>query len=119
MSDFWNKIMGFWKSSDGDAKAAHVTNGDNHAVVFDSLRVLIVQDDEGYWFAQSRDIDYAAGGDSLESVQRNFEIGLSETIKAHLEHFGSIERIMKTPKPDDWRDLLSQNCGKYGLTIKH
>jgi predicted RNase H-like HicB family nuclease len=115
MSGLFNRLIQFWRSSDGNSQAAHMREGDNHAIVFNSLRVLIVQDEEGYWFAQSRDIDYAAGGDTLEDVQRNFETGLSQTIKVHLEHFGNIDRIMRTPKPEDWQ--FNQHCNKYGLTM--
>ncbi len=108
-----------WTSDtpNSNGKAVHVCNGEKHAVVFDSLRVLIVKDDEGLWFAQSCDIDYASSGKSLEDVQRNFELGLSETIKAHLEHFGNIDRIMRTPAQEDWRDLLDKSHGDYGLTM--
>jgi hypothetical protein len=93
--------------SESRGEAVHAQSGNRHAVLIDSMRVVIVPDGPGLWFAQSLDIDYAASGPSITEVQRNFERGLSTTIKIHLERFGNIDRIMKTPDLEDWLPLIS------------
>lgn len=116
MKDLIERIR-CWVSefSFSNGKAVHVQKGDNHTVVFDALRVVIVKDGD-CWFAQSIDIDYFATGETLKEVQENFEIGLSATIADHLEAFGNIDRIMRTPQLEDWRPLVSDDHGAYDVS---
>lgn len=100
----------------GRGHAVHVIAGNNHTVAILSMRVIIVQDSPNTWFAQSLDINYAAGGLSIEEVKRNFEQGLSGTLKAHLEKFGNIDRIMQSPPFEDWGHLL-ENAGQFEFSM--
>lgn len=90
----------------GRACAEHTQADGNHTVKLDALRVLICPDGEGLWFAQGIDLDYAAGGTSVDDVKRRFENGLLATIQAHLRRFGTIERLLKTPSPGVWMPLV-------------
>jgi hypothetical protein len=119
MNELFKKIQ-CWVSdlAGSNGKAIHAHDGkDHHAVAIESMKVIIVKDSENSWFAQSIDIDYASSGNSLEEVQKNFEIGLSATIAAHLRRFGNLDRIMRTPKMDNWRHLVSSEHGAYDVTI--
>ena len=97
------------------AQAAHVHREDNHAVLIAALRVLIQPDTEGLWFAQGIEIDFAASGTSLDDVKRRFVNGLSETIHAHLEKFGSIDKLLRFAPEDAWKSLLEAK--DYELTL--
>jgi hypothetical protein len=78
----------------------------SHRVAFRALRVVIFADTDGMWSAQGLDLDYAACGESVSDVQGRFVQGLCETIQAHLERFGSLERMMKHPPAEVWQKLL-------------
>jgi len=117
-----NKILNHirqWASeiAGGSGSAVHIRAGNRHAVAIASMRVIIVQDGLNTWFAQSLDIDYASNGSSIEDTQRNFETGLSSTIKAHLERFGNIDRIMKSPPLEDWIPLVSRNGDEFEFSM--
>jgi len=106
-----------WSSEvpDSEGVAVHASKGDTHAVMFGDLRVHIVRDGHDCWYAFSPDINYSASGMSLESVQSNFEKGLSATIKAHLKRFGTIEKIMKTPEMN--KDISMEDCQSYRFSL--
>jgi hypothetical protein len=78
-----------------ETTAFHAQSSDSsvNVVGFGNLRVFVVED-EGMWFAECQDINYAAQGGSLDEVQRNFERGLSATVDEHLRVFGSIENLL-------------------------
>lgn len=109
-----NRIKG-WVSElpDGEGHAVHAVSENNHVVAIKSMRVIILQDGQDTWFAQSMDIDYAASGLSIEDVQKNFEVGLSATIKAHLEEFGNMNQIMRSPNFEDLVSLLLENGKQF------
>ena len=86
---------------------AHVAKGNQHRVILNDVRVIIVPDGDR-WFAQGIDIDYATDGSSIHEVQQNFERGLSLTIKANLQRLGTIDRIMRSPDMSVWAPLLQQ-----------
>ena len=87
------------------ARALHLQgDDDSHAVLLDRLRVLVVEQD-GHWFAQGVQVDYAADGDSLEDVKRRFETGLCATMGAHIREFGTIEGVLKYAPEEDWKSL--------------
>lgn len=112
------KMLMHWVSeitgSDGEAILIETKDG-CQTLAMKSLRVLIIQDSTETWFAQSLDIDYAASGETLEDVQKNFERGLSATIRAQLDRFGNIDKIMKTPVIDN----LSEFDGCDGYKMSH
>lgn len=116
MSSFFkNLFRGVWTASDeSEGRAIHVCDEHNkHTIAMQYIRVLIVQDDDNTWYAQSMDIDYAASGTTLENVQENFAKGLIGTLKANLEKFGHIRRVMESPPLSDWVHLLTQNPQTY------
>jgi hypothetical protein len=73
--------------------AVHEQSDDLHVVGLGNLRVFIIED-EGMWFAQCQDINYAAQGASLAEVKQNFEQGLAATVDEHLKVFGNIENLL-------------------------
>lgn len=76
-----------------------------HFVGIRNLRVVITNDD-GSWFAQALEIDYAAEGASLEHVQRCFEDGLKSTVNEHLRLFGTIDKLISPAPSEVWREVL-------------
>lgn len=86
------------------ARAIHFKSSDCEGVVIGSLRV-IVSEQQGYWFAQGIEIDFAASGSSLDDVQERFEHGLVETISAHLSKYGTIEKLLKYAPKSEWQGL--------------
>jgi hypothetical protein len=65
-----------------------------HDLPISALRVLVVRDN-AQWFARGIEIDYAASGDTMSDVQRRFERGFLLTVRAHLDKFGTINRLLK------------------------
>jgi len=80
------------------AKAVHAKKrtdkGTAHVVGIGDLRVMIVEE-EGHWFAQGLEIDYAADGLSLDDVKRRFEQGLASTVSEHVKIYGSIQHLLR------------------------
>ena len=107
------KILKRWASefSDSHGRAAHVTNGVQHRVILNQVRVILIPDG-GRWFAQGIDINYATDGATLVEAQQNFERGLSLTLKANLQRLGHIDRIMATPPAEAWMPLI-RDCGQH------
>lgn len=89
-----NKVHVRRAAKAGNAVALHVTDGDHDHTAFGQLRVLITREG-GVWFAQGLEIDYAASGTSLEDVKDRFSRGFCMTVQAHLEQFGTIDKLLK------------------------
>ena len=89
------------KQQDEKAYAAHADAGDQHAVPVNALRVVVTQD-EGQWFAQGPELDYAAAGTTEEDVKTRFAQGLGATINEHIRIYGNIERVVKVAPQDAW-----------------
>ena len=83
----------------GDRAEAH---GEDHAVGIGDLRVTIVQEDEGCWFAQGLEVDFAEQGDSLADVRERFEASLADTIREHIEVRGNIRALLRLAPEDVW-----------------
>jgi len=96
--------------------ATHLQDDDCHAVIVDSLRVLIIPD-EGGWFAQGLEIDYAAGGDSVEDVKQRFQQGLESTIHEHLRVFGNIDNLLNKQAPSEEWELYAKNKKQFALSM--
>lgn len=60
------------------------------------MRVMVTHDD-GSWFAQGIDLDYAAEGETFEDMKSRFESGLVATIQEHLNVYGALEQFIKPP----------------------
>ena len=93
----------------GTATAIHGIKESNgraaHVVGIGNLRVMITHDD-GAWFAQALEIDYASQGSSIADVKRRFEDGLRATIDEHLKIFGSIEKLLQPAPREVWVELV-------------
>lgn len=86
-----------------NVKFNHQKDGDgNHTVSVSGLRVLITEDAAGLFCAQGLEIDYAAAGDSVESVRDNFMNGFCETILQHLDVFGDCKALLIQGPQDAW-----------------
>lgn len=70
-----------------------------------NLHVIITSDD-GSFFAQAAEIDYAAQGDSLEDVKGRFQQGLCATIHEHLTVYGNIEHLVHPAPPEVWKEIF-------------
>lgn len=92
------------RSHPSGAMAIHDFQGTDHIVGIGNLRVIMCKDN-GLWFAQGLEIDYAANGKSLAEVKRNFEHGLAATIRLHLQSFDSIDKLLVPAPADTWKEL--------------
>jgi hypothetical protein len=95
------------------AVAVHAATKDGvHVVGVGNIRVVIVPDD-GSYFAQGLDLDYAAQGSDLQSTKKNFEDGLSATIEKHLQMFGDIRRLLRVAPPDICQRVLLNSSAQF------
>lgn len=97
--------------SAGKSKAKHVSKGDMHFISLSALHVLLMQDGDG-WFAQGREIDYAAGGATIDEVKKNFGEGLARTIEAHLAKYENITKLLKFVPGETWNEFLKNPPAK-------
>jgi hypothetical protein len=70
-----------------------------------NLHVMITHDD-GSWFAQGGEVDYAAQGDNLEDVKARFQSGLCSTLHEHLTVYGHLDHINKPAPGDVWAEVV-------------
>lgn len=70
-----------------------------------NLHVLVTNDD-GSWFAQAAEIDYAAQGSDLTDVKSRFEEGLCQTIHQHLKVYGNIDHMIQPAPQEVWQELV-------------
>jgi hypothetical protein len=68
---------------------------DAHIVAVWNLRVWVTEEDDGFFFAQGLEVDYAAQGSSLEEVMNTFFEGFTRTIDAHLREYKDISNFLK------------------------
>ena len=83
-----------------------------------NLHVLVTHD-EGGWFAQGAEVDYAAQGSSLENVKKHFEEGFAETIHLHLKMYGTAKYFLSNSAPPDVFGELLKATEKTGYTFSH
>lgn len=84
----------------------HSTDGSTHLVGIGPIKVIICEED-GTWFAQGVDIDYAANGSSFIDVKKSFELGLAGTIDLHIKLYGNLKSFLKQAPPEVWEELYS------------
>lgn len=72
---------------------------------FTTTKAIIKQNEDGF-YVQSLNLDYAACGSSLESAKSNFIIGLSGTVVAHIEKYGSYRKLLLKACPLEAKDLF-------------
>ena len=96
----------------------HLKNGDTHVVGLNALRVLLVKDGND-WFAQGLEVDYFAGGSSVDEAKKNFEDGLAKTIHEHLRMHGNLEKLLQVAPQSVWSEFFtlaaSPDCFKESL----
>lgn len=91
--------------SERQTSAMHAQHGKAHVVGLNALRVMLLED-EGSWFAQGLEIDYAASGRTIDEAKSNFEEGFRKTIHEHLLMHGGIERFLKVADQAAWDEYL-------------
>jgi hypothetical protein len=91
---------------------------ETHVVGIGNLRVKITHED-GAWFAQGLEIDYAAQGSSREDVKRRFEKGLLATIGEHLRIYGTIKKLLQPAAPEMWQELADASEARYSQVSIH
>lgn len=94
-----------------------MANTQQYQVLVWNLRVIVTNDDGG-WFAQGLELDYAAQGGSLEEVKKNFEDGLGASIQAHLTIHGNLDQFLK-PAPKEILQDLSKGIANKRLILQH
>jgi hypothetical protein len=80
-------------STRSGAKAIHGIHNDDHIVGIGNLRVIMCKH-KGIWWAQGIEINYGASGKTMAQAKKNFEHGLSATIRLQLEAFDSIDKLL-------------------------
>ena len=108
------KVETYTASTKSGSKAAHAKAGDMHAIALKDIRVFLVPDGEA-WYAQALELDYAAGGNSIEEAKTNFEEGLIATICEYLKYYGSIEKFLKPAPPEDWQEYYQTPANQLHL----
>ena len=96
--------------------AQHLQQDNNHQVMLKSLHVVMCQDD-GLWFAQGLEIDYAAYGASVEQAKKHFESGMVATIHEHLKMYGTLEKFFKPAPEDEWKPTYSKTFNFASLSV--
>jgi len=107
------------KKGSDEPMAVHAQEGENHMVGIGPIRVLLLNDDGG-WFAQGLEVDFVASGDSVEEVKHNFGNDLCQTLHENLRVHGSIAPVLKAAPPEFWARYfeLSQSL-KYWQVSTH
>jgi hypothetical protein len=96
--------------------ALHTHDGkETHGFAIINLHVLI-QNDDGSWFAQGLEIDYAAEGATIEDAKTNFENGLSATIFEHIKVYGHFWGVLKPAPEEAWRTWWAATKNKLVFT---
>lgn len=72
------------------------------------LRVLITNDD-GSWFLQGVEIDYAAEADSLDGAKACFKDGIGATARRHLGVFGQTNNMLQPAPAEVWKRAVKAN----------
>jgi predicted RNase H-like HicB family nuclease len=95
-------------------------DGEHHVVGLGNIRVLLLPDD-GAWYAQGLDIDYAVQGETLEEAKKEFEEGLDAMVHEHIRVYGNIKRMLKVA-PDEMWNLANDPAAqlrRYGQVTHH
>jgi hypothetical protein len=98
----------------GETSLAHIDAGKLHAILLDSLRVRLFNDD-GCWFAQGLEIDHFAQGATEDKAKEHFISSLKSTIKHHLEMYGHLKNLT-VPAPKEILDEARNAPVKKKLT---
>ena len=69
-----------------------------------NIRVLLIPEDGG-WFAQGLEIDYAAQGDTIRGAKKEFEDGLEAAVDAHLKKNGTVTALLHPAPFEVWKQV--------------
>lgn len=83
----------------GPTIMAELSAGDLHTILLHAHRVVVFNDDGG-WFAQGLDIDHFAQGDTQESAIGNYTESFEWMIQEHLDTYKSLRHI-RVPAPKE------------------
>lgn len=103
------------KKTTAVAFQASTNDGLKAVVGIGNLRVLLLNDD-GSWFAQGLEIDYAAQGATLEEVKRRFQDGLMGTVSEHLRMYGDIGKLLQPAPSEIWQKIVQPQCQRQTFT---
>jgi hypothetical protein len=78
----------------------HIHDDGSHVVFIEGLRVWLFQSYD-YWVAQGLDIDFTTDGATQEEAIHSFLESLCKTILEHINHFGSLEKLVARRAPDE------------------
>lgn len=89
--------------------AAYVSNGQQgvHAASVKALRVMLLPEENGAWFAQGLEIDYFACGASIDEAKKNFAEGLARTVCDHLVIHGNLNKVLVPASKEEWGVYLN------------
>lgn len=76
-----------------------------------ALHVMLLPDDGG-WFAQGLEIDYAASGKTQEEAKNNFGQGLGMTFCEHLIMYGHIKKALVPAGQEAWDEYYKTPADK-------
>ena len=96
-----------------------VTDGKNATAEIKSLHVMLLPDD-GHWFAQGLEIDYAACGETIEQARENFAHGLAFTVCEHLMMHGNLDKVLNVAPKEAWLEYYntpSDSIKKHALSF--
>jgi hypothetical protein len=90
----------------GQTTFSHKEQNEIHAIAFNSLRVVLYQDKDG-WVAQALEVDHFSMGDSDEEAIHNFMETLSMTIASHVEKYGHAKGFLKPAPIEVMKDVIA------------
>jgi len=93
------------KKGKDETEAFSVTDGKDHVAGIKSLHVMLLQDDGG-WFAQGLEVDYASCGKTIDEAKDNFANGLVLTVCEHLTMHGNLDKVLVVAPQEAWEEYF-------------
>jgi hypothetical protein len=91
----------------GQMKASFSSNDKLHSASVKALRVMLLPEDGGHWFAQGLEIDYAACGASEKEATENFVKGLACTVCEHVAMYGNLSKVLVPAPKEAWEEYFN------------
>ena len=105
----------------GKPVIAHLSVGVRHAVAAE-LRVLVMESEDGGFFAQGLEIDYVATGATEELAREHFAEGFVRTVRACIERkrdLGTLFGKSKTPESYWKAYYTAARKAVFGCVVTH
>jgi len=112
------KTIATTKGHGSRAVALHLSDENTHVVGIGNLRVIISKDGKA-WFAQGLEIDYAASGKTIEKTKKNFQDGLTATVRLHLQVHGGIDKLLRIAPQEVWKQLWGGRHFRHSQVSLH